>query len=662
MTRTMPVPLIDVGFEIVLTEQLRFIMNLGAAVGAALIGGAVATRLGQPAIIGYILAGVAIGPLTPGFVGNLEQIRVLADVGVILLLFALGVQFSLRELTAVRRVALGAGGLQILGVLTMGTATSALLGFNLQAALVAGAALSISSTLVVLKWLIARGELDSLHGRAAIGWSIVQDVATIVFIVSLPPLAGADPIGPFVGALAKVVIFLALAYFVGTRALPWLFLTISRLGSSELFLLAVVATALLTAFLSSAIFGLSLALGAFVAGLIVSESELSYQAAAEVIPFRDLFAVLFFVSVGMLVDPGALAREAPLVVLFVVIAVLGKGALSAALGRAFGLPARSALLLGAILGQVGEFSFLLAENARQLGIFDDAAYNVILGTAVVSIILSPLVARASARGVVRWERRVDRLEQLAAMRWAAEQAGSARQAAGSGGAVQVAAGGEEAGRVAAEQAGAGQLATDASAARLGPAVESSRSGAEGPGLAYGPTPGRAPVWRSERALVASGEERLSVVVLGGGRVGRLVIRAVRARGFGCTVIDRDRNRLEEVAKLGVGTLYGDAANPEILRRAGLDRARVLVVAIGDRLTARLATERALRLNPELVIASRVRGPREADELRAMGVRRFADPDAEAAFELARHALQRMGVSGAELSAIVTGLRRDAYGL
>ncbi len=359
-------------FPITLTEQLRFILDLGAAVGAALLGGTIAVRLRQPAIVGYLLAGIVIGPFTPGFVGEVERISVLAEVGVVLLLFALGVQFSIRELTHVRRVALPGGVVQILATLLVGAGAALVLGLDLRAALVVGACLSISSTLVLVKALIDRGEIDSLHGRTAIGWAIVQDVATIVFIVALPPLAGDDLLGPFGLAILKAAAFLALAYVVGTRLLPWAFAVVARLRSPELFLLAVFATALLTAFISSAIFGLSLALGAFVAGILVSESNLSHQAAAEVIPFRDLFAVLFFVSVGMLIDPGALLAAAPSVVVLVVIAVAGKGAVTAVLGRMRGLPARTALLTGAGLAQVGEFSFILAEDGLELGILDAA--------------------------------------------------------------------------------------------------------------------------------------------------------------------------------------------------------------------------------------------------------------------------------------------------
>jgi CPA2 family monovalent cation:H+ antiporter-2 len=575
-----------VSFDLALTQPLQFILGLGSAVAAALVGGAIAARLRQPVIVGYLVAGVAIGPFTPGFTGDVEQISALADVGVILLLFALGVEFSLRDLRSVRDVALPGGVLQVALVLVAGGTIAVGLGYGVPAAFVVGACLSISSTLVVIKSLLDRGEIDSLHGRTAIGWSIVQDVATIIFIVALPPLAGGDLVVPFALAMVKAALFLVLAYVVGTRVLPIVFRAVSRMGSAELFLLTVVATALLTAFVSSAIFGLSLALGAFVAGIIVAESDLSYQAAAEVIPFRDLFAVLFFVSVGMLVDPGALVERAPLIAVLVVVAVVGKGALVALFGKAFGLPVRSALLLGGTMAQVGEFSFILAEDGLHLNLIDGDVYNMILGTAVVSILLTPFAQRIAEMFALRFE-----AQSLVA-------AGTAAAAATS---------------------------------------------------------------RTELAFSGADDARLAIVVLGAGRVGRVVVRAVRQRGFRCVVVDRDSRRLEEVAKLGASTIFGDAANPHILRRCGLDHARVLVVAIGDPLTARLATERARELNPRLTVAARARGRREIDALRSRGAARLADPEAEAALELARHALQRMGISGPELSGILTGLRRDSYG-
>ncbi|MDQ1323841.1 MAG: monovalent cation:H+ antiporter-2, family [Chloroflexota bacterium] len=574
------------GLDLALTPELRFILDLGVALALALVFGALATRFGQPPIVGYLAAGVVIGPFTPGFVGNQEQIGQLAELGVVLLLFALGVEFSLHELRRVWRIAVPGAIAQIVITAVAGAAVVILLGMSPVEGAVIGSAIAISSTLVVLKILVERGEMDSLHGRAAIGWMVVQDLVTIILIALLEPLAGGGSAAPVLFALVRAAAFMALAYIVGTRLLPWLFRTVSRLGSPELFLLSVFATALLAAFLSSAVFGLSLALGAFVAGLIVSESDLSHQAAGEIIPFRDLFAVLFFVSVGMLLDPAALVDDWPALLALLAVAVGVKAAASAGLGRMLGLPLRSALLLGATIAQVGEFSFLLAEQALHVELIDARGYNLILATAILSIVLTPTLVRGAASLAVRIEHRV---------------------------------------------------------AVVDP-----------------PIPGQAPTTRGELGL--ADEDRLgAIVILGGGRVGRVVVRAVRARGFRCVVVDRDQRVLDELAEMGAATLYGDAASRAILARTGLERARLMVVAIADPMSAQLAVERAREINPRLMVAARARGRLEIRTMRGMGVARLADPEVEAALELARATLARMGISGPEQAAITTGLRRRAYG-
>jgi CPA2 family monovalent cation:H+ antiporter-2 len=599
-------------------DETPFILNLGVAVAVALVGGAVARRLGQPPLVGYLLAGVVIGPFTPGFVGDVEQISVLAEVGIVLLLFALGVEFSIRELVAVRKVALGAAVLQIAIVLGIGGAFMLVTGADPRAAFLVGAVVSISSTLVVAKGLEERGELDSLHGRNAIGWMIVQDIATILFIVALPPIAGENPdLTPLLLALGKGAVFLALAFVAGTRLLPAVFALIARLGSPELFLLAVVATALLTAFVSSAVFGLSLALGAFVAGVIVSESELSHQAAAEVIPFRDLFAVLFFVATGMLVDPAGLVAQVPFVLALAVIGVLVKGVVSVGAARAFGLPLRSAILLGAAIAQVGEFSLILAQDGLELELIDQATYNAILGATIVTIAFTAPVRLAAERASAWVESR---------------ETERSAEALVSGGA----------------------------AGTTPPAMSDADGGQPAPRpRVAGRIPG-GPRSRTEEAFAVGDVGRRRIVVIGAGRVGRIVVRAVRARSFACTVIDRDRGRLDEAARLGAEILYGDAARPEILRQARLQDAQVLIITVGDPLTARLVAERARQIHPGLAISSRVRGTTQMEALQKAGVQRLASPEAEAAFELARHALQRMGVSAPELAAITARLRKEAY--
>ncbi len=571
-----------------LSPELRFILELGVAVAAALLGGALAVRLGQPALVGYLAAGVVIGPFTPGFVGDAVRINELAELGVVLLLFALGVEFPIRELARMRRVVLPGTFGQVLVTAAVGSIAGLALGLVGAEAVVVGTAVAISSTLVALKVLGERGELDSLHGRAVIGWMVVQDLITIVLIAMLEPLAGTDAVAPMVLAVARTTAFLALAYLFGARLLPWVLDVVSRLGSSELFMLTVFATALLAAFVSSAVFGLSLALGAFIAGIIVAESNLAHQAASEIIPFRDLFAVMFFVSVGMLLDPGAILSDWGALLALLVVAMPVKALAGAGLAMLLGLPRRSAILLGATIGQVGEFSFLLAEQAMSLHLIDTRAYNLVLATAVVSIVLTPALTRAADRLVAALERRET--------------------------------------------------------------------------LPEPPRPGQEPTTRGELAMTGDEDAaRLSVVVLGAGRVGRVVIRAVRARGFRCIVVDRDQAALASAAEQGAATLYGDAASPAILRRTGLDRARLLVVAIGDPLASRLAVERARAMNERLAIVARARGPVEIRTLRELGATRLADPELEAALELARAALARMGVSGPEQAAITLSLRRHAYG-
>ncbi len=241
--------------DVALSGELRFILNLGVAVLAALLGGAIAARLRQPTVVGYVVAGIAIGPFTSGFAGGQEQITVLADIGVVLLLFALGVQFPLRDLVAVRGVAVGAALLQVVATTMAGAVAAGVLGFDVRSSVVIGVTLAISSTLVVVKLLVERGEMEAIHGRALVGWMIVQDLVTIVVVATLPALAGGDPVGPLLLAAGRVALFLGLAYVVGTRLLPAAFRLVARLGSSELFLLAVIGTALVAAVTSSAVWG-----------------------------------------------------------------------------------------------------------------------------------------------------------------------------------------------------------------------------------------------------------------------------------------------------------------------------------------------------------------------------------------------------------------------
>ncbi|MDP9379750.1 MAG: cation:proton antiporter [Chloroflexota bacterium] len=388
-------------------DNSSLLVNLVFALVAALMGAIVAARLRQSMILGYILAGIAIGPFTPGFTGDAEMVSALADIGVVLLMFAIGVELSLRDLLRVGRVATLGAAVQIAGTVAAGYLVGAALGWRPLEALFLGAVISISSSVVFGKTLAERGEGESEHGRIGLAWSSVQDLSTIVFVVVLSALAGEGE-GLFtqlLWAVGRAALFLALVASLGSVGLPWLFEQVARLRSREIFILVTAAVALGMAYASS-FFGLSLALGAFVAGIVVSESELSHQILGEIAPLRDIFAALFFVSVGTLVDPVFVLGNLPLVLLTLALIVVLKGALAAVLTLLLGYSSRVALLTGVTLAQSAEFSFLLARLGVDLGAVSSNVFNLMLAGAVGSIVLFPVLYGA-AGPAARWlERRL----------------------------------------------------------------------------------------------------------------------------------------------------------------------------------------------------------------------------------------------------------------
>ncbi len=379
------------------------IATIAVGLCVACVGGFVATRLHLPAIVGYLLAGMLVGPFTPGFVANAQIAHELAEIGVILLMFGVGIHFSMRDLLAVRSIAVPGALAQIGVAVALGIGVSMTWGWSLGAQVVLGLAISVASTVVLLRALAQRDALGSLHGRVAVGWLIVEDLFTVLVLVLLPVLSpmlgGASPPQPsdlnpvlLIGLLVgKVAVFAAIMLIGGRRVVPWLLGQVSRGGSRELFTLAVLATALGIACLAAGLFEVSLALGAFLAGVVISESDLSHQAAAEALPLRDAFAVLFFVSVGMLFDPSFLLA-APLEVLAVLaVVVLGKGLTALGLVALLGYPPRTGLTVAAGLAQVGEFSFILADLGRSLDLLPEEGHSLILAAAIVSISVNPLV-------------------------------------------------------------------------------------------------------------------------------------------------------------------------------------------------------------------------------------------------------------------------------
>ncbi len=391
-----------------MAHELTLISTLAVSLGFAFIGGFAAVRVGLPAIVGYLLAGVAVGPFTPGFVADIHIESQLAEIGVILLMFGVGMHFSLHDLAAVRRIAIPGAIGQIAVATLLGLGLSQLWGWTIAAGTVFGLALSIASTVVMLRALEARGLLADLDGRIAIGWLIVEDLFTVAVLVGIPALtpslggesSGHRLLGPLILTIAKVGGFVALMLVVGSRSLPWLLERVARTGSRELFTLAVVAVALGVAFAAAELFGASFALGAFFAGVVINASDHTHRAAEQAKPLEDIFAVLFFVSVGMLLDPGILLRHPYQVLAVVAVILLGKSLAAFLIVRIAGYPVTTALTVSASLAQMGELSFIVAALAIERGLLSAEARNLILAGAMITITLNP-AAFALAAGLRR---------------------------------------------------------------------------------------------------------------------------------------------------------------------------------------------------------------------------------------------------------------------
>jgi len=569
------------------------ISTIAIGLTAAFIGGFVARRVGFPPIVGYILAGVAIGPFTPGLVADPEIATELAELGVILLMFGVGIHFSIRDLLAVRTIAIPGALIQTLVATALGVALGSALGWSPGGGLVLGLALSIASTVVLLRALADRQELDTVEGQIAVGWLIVEDLLAVLVLVLLPSvapvlagtadLASAGPtvLGGVALALGKAAIFAILMIVAGARVVPWLMLVVAREGSRELFSLAVLAIALGIAFVSSSVFGVSFALGAFLAGVVVSESDMSHQAAADALPLRDAFAVLFFVSVGMLVDPTYLVAN-PLPVLAVLaLIVAGKALTKFVIVGVAGYPPRVALIVAAGLAQIGEFSFIVGTIGRSLGLLPDDGFQLIVAGALLSIAVNPLLLAATRP----LERRLRASATVNAL-------------------------------------------MDRRAGDLGRLADDER-----------------------------GQLRLHAIVCGYGRVGRLLGPAFERRGFRYIVITQQRDEVDRLRASGAPAIYGDATNPVVLQMAGIEHARLIVVTTSDPHETRLIVERARELNAAVDLVIRTHSDIEAAHLRSLGGKvQAVHGERELAVQMARYALRRFGVSATEAEAIAQGLR------
>jgi len=540
----------------------------------AFIFGAVANRFRISPLVGYLLAGVVAGPFTPGFVADQSLIPELAEIGVILLMFGVGLHFSLKDLLSVKAIAIPGALVQIAAATVLGMALAWALGWPVGTGLVFGLALSVASTVVLLRALQERRLVDTERGHIAVGWLIVEDLAMVLTLVLLPAVAGllhaADGTGggtidaveiskTVTITLGKVVAFVALMLIVGRRVIPWVLHYIAHTGSRELFRLGVLAIALGVAYGAAMLFDVSFALGAFFAGMILSESPLSQRAAAESLPLRDAFAVLFFVSVGMLFDPRILVSDPLPVLATLAIVVIGKSVASFFIVRAFGHPMTTALTISASLAQIGEFSFILATLGVSLDLLPERARDLILAGAILSIVLNPLFFLA-----------LDRMKP-----WF-------------------------------EKLGRNDLAE-----RVEEELE-------------------------EHFPVTSLSDH--AVVIGFGRVGSLVGKRLQQAGIPVLVIEDTNDIAGKLRRQGFEVIEGNAAKPNALAAANLAAARWLFVAIPNAFEAGQAVEQARKANPSLDIVARAHSDAEVDYLRQHGANLIIMGEREIARGMIEHAL------------------------
>ncbi|PKM44267.1 MAG: Kef family K(+) transporter [Gammaproteobacteria bacterium HGW-Gammaproteobacteria-1] len=563
-------------------HTLPLITTLVAGLGMALILGVIAERLKIPALVGYLIAGIVIGPSTPGFVADMHIASQLAEIGVMLLMFGVGLHFSLKDLLAVRRIAVPGAVVQMSLATVLGMLVAWTWDWDWASGLIFGLSLSCASTVVLLKALEARGVLETMNGRIAVGWLVVEDLATVLVLVLLPPLvgllagtmdnavaAGPAPVQPLWITLGKTLVevaaFIVLMLVVGRRVLPWLLWQIARTGSRELFTLSVIAIALGIAYGAAQLFSVSFALGAFFAGMVMRESEFSHRAAEESLPLRDAFSVLFFVSVGMLFQP-AILLEQPLRVLTVVaIIMFGKSLAALALVLAFRYPFSTALTVSASLAQIGEFSFILAGLGLTLGVLPPEGMSLVLAGALISIACNPLLF-AAVEPFRRWilthsdlARRLERRED--------------------------------------------------------PYAELPMS--------------------TERKYLEG-----QAVLVGYGRVGRRIAQALEAANIPYVVVEQNREVVENLRKQGKAAVSGNAAESAVLIQAHIAKAAMLVVAAPDPLLVRPVVDIARALNPAIEIVLRTHSEEESQLLRKEGMGTVFFGEEELARGMMSHVLAR----------------------
>ncbi|MEQ1343935.1 cation:proton antiporter [Acinetobacter seifertii] len=558
-------------------HDVDLIILLAVGFGVALFFGYIAARLRLPPLIGYLIAGIIISPNTPGIEADIHLANQLAELGVMFLMFGVGMHFSLNDLLQVRRIALPGAILQIAVATLLGVGVSMLWGWSFGSALVFGLSLSCASTVVLLKALGDRGLLDSVNGKIAVGWLLVEDLVMVLVLVLLPAtavlLGGQPPAGAegniwlTLGiTLLKVIGFIAFMLIVGKRVVPIIMQFVARLGSRELFTLTVVAAAVSIAYGSYAIFGVSMALGAFFAGMVVKESDFSHRAEEETLPLREIFSILFFVSVGMLFDPHILI-ERPLHILAVIaIIMVGKTLAAMALVLFFRYPINTALTVGASLAQIGEFSFILATLGVSLGLLTLEAQNLILAGALFSITLNSFVFSA-VEPVQRWIRERSHLARL---------------------------------------------------------LERS-----GDPLAMLPD-------EVDQAYL-----RDQVVIVGYGGVGRRITENLINQNIKVVIAEENREIVEKLRQANIAAVSGVATEPGVLIQAHIMHARLLVISPMDILDIHRIVDIAKQLNPQIQVLICAESKEEAAVIRDENIGEVFYAKEEMAKNMSHHILNQI---------------------
>ncbi|MBU6413054.1 MAG: cation:proton antiporter [Planctomycetes bacterium] len=576
--------------------NLPLLKTIAAGVAAAWILGLLTQRFGLSPIVGYLLAGVCIGPHTPGFVGDVALAQELAEIGVILLMFGVGLHFHLDELLAVKRVAIpGAIGQSLLATLAA-MAIFHFLGWSLTSGIVLGMAMAVASTVVLLRVLMDRQMLSTSHGHVAVGWLIVEDILTVLLLVMIPlfaldPTSGQSKLAGTEGLIAigfaflKLIAMIAIVYVAGSRVVPWILIRVTQLRSGELFTLTVLVFSIAIAVGAAAAFDASPALGAFLAGMVVAQSRVSHQAAADALPLRHTFAVLFFVAVGMLLDPRFILQEPGLVAAGIAIVLIVKPLAALAIVAICGYPVRTALTVAIGLAQIGEFSFIVAQAASENNLLPPAGMQVLVSSAIVSITLNPMLFKG-----------MDRMESfLRGIPWL------------------------------------WKLLNGRHEKRL--------------------------VGLNDQAQqrVASIDKPLAIIA-GYGPVGRVVDAMLRDAKFDTVIIDMNVDTVRNLAKAGRAAVYGDCTLPPILEAAGIQKAAHLVVTLPGVAGLPQLVMSVLETNPKVEVTVRTRYLAEGEALRAAGAWYVVFEEGETGLALAKHVIERRGVEDATVSKLLSAIR------